>query len=302
MRRVQIDLAGDKGEVSRRRVFDDRPFDAVEIRPALLPVIRILRHPDHFVRLELDEFEGPGADRAAAHVARRYVTGIDRRPAGGEQCEQSRLRPLQSEGNLVVAIRGHLFDIAVPGFARIDAKLLARLAAQQVPGAFHVLGGEGFAVMPFDTVPQRESQLGALLVRGPAGGQIWDDRPHAVLRHVLIVHDEIIEDPHHWPQRRSRRLLEERHARRAVEMGDFENSARFLSDCRVCDKQRKRQRTRCREHARTCLHPINLLFEDAGPKNPPLRRCGPVYWAHLQQRSNRRLSHVRLSTNESNPG
>src|SRR5438045_1130552 len=43
--------------------------------------------PARRVRLELDKFEGPGADRVAAHVARRYVTGINRRPTGGEQCE-----------------------------------------------------------------------------------------------------------------------------------------------------------------------------------------------------------------------
>jgi len=133
----------------------------------------------------------------------------------------------------VVAARDHLLDIAVPGFARIDAKLLARLAAQQVPGAFDVLGREGLAVMPFDAVTQREGQLGALFVRRPTGGQIRDDRARAVLRHVLIVDDEIIETPHHRPQCRGRRFLEERHARRAVEMRNLEDTARFLGDCRL---------------------------------------------------------------------
>src|SRR5580692_7598721 len=98
------------------------------------------------------------------------MAGINRSPAGGQQCKQSRLRPLQSESDLVVAVRGHLLDIAIPGFSRIDAKLLARLAAQQVPRAFDVLGREGFAVMPLDALPQGESQLGPFLVRGPARG------------------------------------------------------------------------------------------------------------------------------------
>jgi hypothetical protein len=117
--------------------------------------------------------------------------------------------------------------------------------------------------MPFDTLPQRESQLGPFLVRGPARGQLWNNRPHAVLCDMLIVQDEIIEYPHDRPQRRSRRLLEERHARRAIEMGDFKNAPCLLSECHAGDQQRKRQRTRCREHARTRLHRINLLFEDA---------------------------------------
>src|SRR5215469_9814129 len=73
VRRVKIDLAGDKCEVSRRYVFYDCPLNTVEIRPILLPVIRIPGHPDHLVRFKFDEFEGTGADRAAAHVARRYV-------------------------------------------------------------------------------------------------------------------------------------------------------------------------------------------------------------------------------------
>src|SRR5207244_7980180 len=96
-----------------------------------------------------------------------------------------RLWPLQPEGDLVVTVRSHLLDIAVPGFARVDAKLLARLAAQQIPGAFDVLSGEGSAVMPFDALAQREGQLGPFLVRGPAGGQIGDDRLHAVLRAMM---------------------------------------------------------------------------------------------------------------------
>ena len=89
----------------RRDVFDDRVFDAVEIRPARLPVIRIARHRDRLVRLELDELERAGADRMGAHVARQHVARVDRRPSGRQQCEKRRLRPLQMKGGLVVAIR-----------------------------------------------------------------------------------------------------------------------------------------------------------------------------------------------------
>ena len=177
------------------------------------------------------------------------MTGIDWCPAGGEQRKQCRLRPLQAEGDLVIAVRGHLLDIAVPGFARIDAQLLTGLAGKEIPGAFDVLRGERLAVVPFDPLTQRESQLGAFLVCGPTDGQIRDDRPHAVLRDVLVVHDEIIEDPHHRSDCRGRRFLEERHARRAVEMGSFKDATRFLGDSRVSGDQHKRQRSRCREGA-----------------------------------------------------
>ena len=164
----------------------------------------------------------------------------------------------------MITVRGHLIDIAVPGFARIYAKLLGRLAAQQVPGAFDVPSRERLAVVPSHAVAQREGQFGSFLVRGPAGGQIRDDRPHAVLWYVLPVHYEVIENPHHRPQCRGRRFFEERHARRAVEMGDFENTTGFLGEGRVSSSQRKRQHTRCREHAQISLH-----FQ------PPVRGHGP---------------------------
>ena len=59
----QVELAGDKAEDRRRAVGDDRVFDAVEIGPALLPVIRVAHELDQFIRLEFDEFERAGADR-----------------------------------------------------------------------------------------------------------------------------------------------------------------------------------------------------------------------------------------------
>ena len=40
--------------------------------------------------------------------------------------------------DLVVAVGHDLVEVAVPGLARVDAQLLARLALQQVPGAFDV--------------------------------------------------------------------------------------------------------------------------------------------------------------------
>src|SRR6516225_12307690 len=97
------------------------------------------------------------------------------------------------KGDLIVAIRGDHGEVVVPAFARIDAKLLTGVAGQEIPGAFNVASGKGLAVMPRDTLPQRESQLGPFLAQRPAGGEVGDDGLQAVLRRVLLVHDEIIE-------------------------------------------------------------------------------------------------------------
>ena len=110
-REGHVDFAGNKGKHRRRTVLDDGVFDAVEIRQALFPVVRVLHELDQFVLLHLDEFERAGADRMRAHLRRRHVAGIDRRIAGGEHRQQRGLRPLEMEGRLVVAIDGDVGDI-----------------------------------------------------------------------------------------------------------------------------------------------------------------------------------------------
>src|SRR6516162_1203584 len=101
------------------------------------------------------------------------------------------------EGDLVAAIRGHLTEVSVPGLAGIDAKRLPRLAGEHVPGALDVRDREWPSVVPFDAFAQWQRQLGSVLVLGPASGQIGHDRLHAVLLHVRVENDEIVEDPHH---------------------------------------------------------------------------------------------------------
>ena len=133
------------------------------------------------------------------------------------------------KGDLVIAIGGHLPQITVPGFARVDAQLFARLAGQKIPGALDVGGSERLAVVPFDALAQRENQLGAFLVPRPAGRQIRDNRLQTGLRHVLLVHDQVVEDMHHRLLGGPRRFLEYRHARWAIEMRQPENPAAFLS-------------------------------------------------------------------------
>src|SRR5580700_8308555 len=92
----------------------------------------------------------------AAHIARRNMAGVNWGKSRGEQRQKGRLRPLETEGDLVIAVRGDLFEVPVPGLTRIDAELLTRLAGEQVPGAFDILGRERPAVVPLDPLAKRE--------------------------------------------------------------------------------------------------------------------------------------------------
>ena len=168
----------------------------VEMRLAFLPVILVLCEFHMLVLLEADELERAGADRRGAHLLRRHMAGIDRRVTRGEQRDKGRLAPLQVENRLVVAVRRHLFKVLVPGLARVLAQLRFALAEQQVPGAFHIGGGERLAVVPLDALAQLEGELGAVFVPAPAFSQVRNDGVETVLRHVMPVHDEVVEDAH----------------------------------------------------------------------------------------------------------
>src|SRR6516225_149054 len=74
------------------------------------------------------------------------------------------------------------------------------------PTAFDILGRERFAVMPFDASAQREGQLGPVFAPRPAGGEVGHDRLQAVLRHILLVHYQIVEDARDRPIGRGGRL------------------------------------------------------------------------------------------------
>src|SRR5438105_11636583 len=167
--------------------------------------------------------------------------------------------------DLVIAVDRDLVEIAVPGFAWIDPELLVRLAGEQVPGALDVAGGERLAVMPLDAVAQCEAQCGPFLVPRPRGGQIGHDRLRAVLLHMLIEHDEVVEHPHHWPQRRYGRFLVDRHAGGAVEMRHPENAAWFLRVGPHRERQRDQQRGCC-EPTKISAHPsLSSLMATSDP-------------------------------------
>src|SRR5262249_50681237 len=142
-----VEFTGGKSEDRSGRVGHKRVFDRVEVRAPRLPIIGVADYLDRFIGFELDKLERASADRMGAHVARADVTGVDRRPARSEQCYEGDLRPLEAERDLMVTVGGDLFEVAVPGFARVDTQLLGRFAGDQVPGAFDVGGGERLAVM-----------------------------------------------------------------------------------------------------------------------------------------------------------
>ena len=108
--------------------------------------------------------------------------------------------------------------------------------------------------MPFDALVQFEGQLFAILVPGPAGGQIGHDRLHAVLLYVLVVHDEVVENPHHGAHRVNRHLLVDRHAGRAVDRIGFENTTLLLGKCPVGRRHRNEPYGNRRERAQFSRH------------------------------------------------
>src|SRR3546814_7536743 len=120
----QVVVAVYEGQHARRTSRDDPVFDTVEVGPALAPVVLVLLQRDALVLPERDELERAGADRMRPHVGRLDVAGIDRRVAGGEQCQQRRLPPAENDGRLELAVRRDIFDVAVPGAARIPPQLL----------------------------------------------------------------------------------------------------------------------------------------------------------------------------------
>ena len=79
-----VELVGNECQHGRRHVADDGILDAVKVRPAKFPVIGVAHQLDRLIRLEFDKLERAGADRMRPHVARRNMTGIDRRITRGE--------------------------------------------------------------------------------------------------------------------------------------------------------------------------------------------------------------------------
>src|SRR4029077_4362285 len=74
---------------------------------------------------------------------------------------------------------------------------------------------------------------GSVFTCRPFGGEVRHNRGEAVLRDVLVVHDEVVEHPHHRDLGRICSLFEDRHAGRAVAVINLENTPGFLRDGRI---------------------------------------------------------------------
>ena len=77
--------------------FFKMAWDALPAGPVRLPVVRVARHLDRLVRLELDQFEWAGADRMLAHVARPR-RGTDRSPRTRRRAASGRPAAAASDG------------------------------------------------------------------------------------------------------------------------------------------------------------------------------------------------------------
>ena len=204
-----------------------------------------------------------------AHLRRRHVAGVDRREAGGQHHDEGGLRLLHAEADLVIVRGCHLLEVAVPGFAWVDAKLLHRHAGQEIPGAFDVSRGERLAVMPFDTLAELQGQLGAVLVPRPFGRQVRHDRVEAVLPDLRVEGDQVVEHPQHRALGEDRLFLVDRHAGRAVDRVDLQDTARFLRGGGWRDTDTKQGHAGCHE-AEHALGHVRLLPQAAGLCRPPL--------------------------------
>src|SRR5262247_2934404 len=97
------------------------------------------------------------------------------------------------EGDGMLAIDGHLDQVFVPDLARIAPQILGLDAVETMPGARNVLGRERLAVVPGDARPEREAELGARGVPGPAFGQLGDDAIEGVARLVRVETHQVVE-------------------------------------------------------------------------------------------------------------
>ena len=158
---------------------------------------------------------------------------------------KARLRLLQLEGDLVVAVDHHLVEIVVPDLARVLAELvLPDLAGQHVESALHVIGRERLAVVPLDALVELEGELGPGPVPRPALGQVGHDRLKAVVTFGRIEHHKVVVEPHERQVDRDRRSP--RGARRSADCRDGRRAASRPASA----PRRAQRRCRARRQAR----------------------------------------------------
>ena len=140
--------------------------------------------------------------------------------------------------------------------------------------------------MPSHVLMEVERKPDTGVVPGPIRREIGHDRGKTVLRDVLIEHDEIVENTHHWPLGNDRGFLMDRHARRAVDDVLQQDSSLLLRERdprrghHNQERESRNRQARCRCHVF-----LPGIRASRGFSRLPrtLRRCRiPVHQSHVR--------------------
>ena len=174
-----VQLAGHELKRLGVVIGDDLEHDGVDVRRAL-EIVLILHQRDGLTRVPGSHLIGAGADGKAEEIRGLHVLSLKqmlRQDADGHVLQKRRVVAGEREGHGVVVDDLNFGHILVVGG---DFRLVGGIH-DGLNGEFHVLGGEGFAVVEGHVFLQMEGVGVALRVVVPALGQT---RNHVVLRVV----------------------------------------------------------------------------------------------------------------------
>ena len=168
--------------------------------------------------------------------------------------QERRLRRLQVEGRLIVAVDRDLAQVLVPDLARVLAEVRATSPLPISMCQVHCtsLAVNGLPSCHFTPWRSLKVSFVLVVVPRPARRQVGHDRVDALVRLRWIEHHEVVEDRHERAVDRHRRLLEDRGARRVVAVIDAQRAALLLrgggaGGAGQC-KQRERRRSQASRH------------------------------------------------------
>src|SRR6516162_9083688 len=107
--------------------------------------------------------------------------------------------------------------------------------------------------MPFDTLMQLERERKVVAAPGPTVGKLGHDGAQTVLRLVLIIDDQVVENRHRRHVHRERRFFVDREARRRLAMMDVQDAAVFRLG-RLCGESRETSERSRRQGDEFCSH------------------------------------------------
>ena len=174
------------------RVGDEAGHDAVEIRAALAPVVRVAVQADELAPPPLHELEGAGADRLVGVLAGlrigalEEVFGEHRRLVARERHHQIGRRIGQPEDHRMLVRRVDLGHLTIgPRAPRVQ------LAQDLLDAELHVGAGEGLAVVEADAVLELEGDGLAVRADRPGLGQ-----PGSRLEVEVVLEEPLVDLAH----------------------------------------------------------------------------------------------------------